>query len=124
MRKRTHKTKQEHKIRPGQAQHYGSKRSRTILCSASYLVGQTMEELRQEMRLGTTSTLTSLELAALLGTLMRSLIFPSEQCSLPLLPSAPSWRAPLFPTLAMLLPHDHPSQASLTSLKFRCGLGF
>lgn len=65
------------------------------------------------LRLGTTSTLTSLELAALLGTLMRSLIFPSEQRSLPLHPSralSPFLEnTPISsPTLAMLLPHDLP----------------
>lgn len=64
--------------------------------------------------------------------LMRSLIFLSEQRSLFLLGVLPSRALSPFlestlissPTLATLLPHDHLSQASLTSLKFRCGLGF
>lgn len=127
MRKQTHKIKQEHKIRPGQAQHYGKQ--------------TTQDHLVQHFLLGQADN-GRVEAGDVLGYHLNSYFpwsdssawdphevtdIPSEQCSLPLLPSralSPFLEStPISsPSLAMLLPHDHPSWASLTSLQMWPGV--
>lgn len=129
MRKRTHKIKQEHKIRPGQALRYGKQTTQDHLVQR-FLLGQADNERVEAgdmLEYHLNSNFPWSDCSAWDPHEVTDI--PSEQCSLPLLPSralSPFLEStPISsPALAMLLPHDHPSRASLTSLKFRCGLGF